>query len=211
MTAPQEFGRRPRLVFRRRTGGFNRCRCMRAAVVAVQNAISYTLCAAVLRAFVAFLYISEELAELERNEMSQVIIQKMSAETIDGNAWAILKMLENYRLCLFGVCVFFSLFRRERLRKRMSSNFRGFGLGRADLGLCTVFLASWISLRSHRSLSQFSPDAKQARCHMRNKTSQKSNAQASTPSQPPPTTTSGAGTYQILVSFVPIGTPKKVA
>tara|TARA_B110000003_G_scaffold265926_1_gene292287 strand:+ start:384 stop:563 length:180 start_codon:yes stop_codon:yes gene_type:complete len=34
----------------------------RSAVVAVQNAISYTLGAAVLRAFVAFLYISDELS-----------------------------------------------------------------------------------------------------------------------------------------------------
>jgi len=60
----------------------------RATVDAVQNAISYILVyilgAAVLRAYVAFLYFADELIDFERNELPQVMIQKMYADAIDG-------------------------------------------------------------------------------------------------------------------------------
>ena len=54
--------------------------------------------AAMLRAFIAFLYFSDELSELERNEISQLMIKKMSADAVDGIAAAIVEMLENILL-----------------------------------------------------------------------------------------------------------------
>lgn len=136
-----------------------------------------------------------------------MITQKMSADTIDGIAWAILKIIGSASSGSACSSRYFDAKGYARGCRATSGDsvsaepilvYARFSRLLDFVAIASVIVAIFSGCKASKSV-------------MRNKKSQKSNAQASTPSPPPPTTTSGAGTYQISVSFVPSGTPKKVA